>query len=78
MRSHLTWSIGGSSGKCPYCDVATVLVTPLSTWEPHESDDNAELVDSLCDGCEVVDEVSGTWCPTCNRLVSLSLNTEPA
>lgn len=68
-RNHLTWSVETHDGKCPECNVETVLVNAPSYWMPdnHGRDSG--------DDVEVVDEVTGHYCPKCKRLRSLSLNT---
>lgn len=74
-RTHLTWSAENNE-KCPSCRCLTVLVTPMASWNIHEDGyreqgGKAELPDYA----EVGEEISGHWCPKCQRLTSLSLNT---
>lgn len=80
--NHITWSIEKGDGLCPVCGEKTVLVIAGNTWdvdsEPYGDEDDKNVVgDRFIDGVEVGDdaEVTGHWCPTCNKLCSLSLNT---
>jgi len=68
-KTHITWSTEEHEGKCPECETATVLVVALAVWKLY--DEEGECDDTVT----VNEEVSGHWCPECERLVSLSLNT---
>lgn len=69
---HVTWSIE-EGGRCPQCGGATVLVVAPEEWGIDEEDREGE---DCVDIATVYDEVSGHYCKTCERLVSLSLNTD--
>jgi wobble nucleotide-excising tRNase len=68
--THITWSVE-NNGKCPTCDSETILVVAPEGWQAHFDERHTDQDD---DWAEVVDEVSGHYCRTCRRLVSLSLN----
>lgn len=80
-KTHVTWSIEAPNGKCPYCGDDVVLVV-CDGWqtdresaietvgqERYEADFEDFVIDPT-------DEVTGHYCGICNRLVSLSLNTQ--
>lgn len=69
MRTHFTWSIEVGREKCPTCDRKTILVIAPTYWRADQEDCPEE------DDIEVHDEVTGHYCESCERLVSLSLNT---
>lgn len=68
MKTHLTWSIE-QAGKCPTCGGEPLLVCPSSSWTELETGEE-EVIDVSGN------EVSGHFCTTCNKLISLSLNTD--
>lgn len=70
-RTHFTWSIE-QDGKCP-CGEKTALVIVGSEWQI----DSEDPLYRERDYASVEDEVSGHWCPECQRLVSLSFNSSP-
>jgi ribosomal protein L37AE/L43A len=80
VRTHFTWSIEHPTGECPFCGDKTVLVVASGLWEADE-ETAVEAVgrdrydDEFTDGVTVHDELLGHYCGTCERLVSLSLNT---
>ena len=54
----------------------TVLVTAPGAWDIHEDGYRKQGGKTeLPEYAEVNEEVSGHWCPKCQRLTSLSLNT---
>ena len=73
-RTHLTWS-EEKNGKCPSCRCLTVLVTAPASWNIHEDGREQCGKTELPDYAEIAEEISGHWCPKCQRLTSLSLNT---
>ncbi len=70
-RNHLTWSVETPGGKCPKCNTKTILIIAPLNWN---IDDDGDNIDNDGD-VEVRDEVTGHFCPQCERLRSLSLNT---
>lgn len=80
-KTHLTWSIERASGKCPMCSGKTLLLCRSSFWEVHR-DSTIEAVgedayeESYSDGVHIEqEEITCHWCPECDRITSLSLNT---
>ena len=67
MKTHFTWSIE-RNGKCPTCNVATILVV-AKIWDTDNQGDEDVLKEPP------VSEVSAHQCPECNQFCSLSLNT---
>lgn len=65
-KTHVTWSIERDKMKCPYCAGEVRLVLAPHLWRNVDDPDNE---------IKVIDEISGHYCPTCQVLVSLSLNT---
>lgn len=65
---HLTLEFCDIDGGCRVCGTRTVLVT-VSQWKTHpeDEDEDDEFVEP--DG-----EVSGHYCPNCNRLTAIYLN----
>lgn len=82
-KTHFTWSIEKDRGRCPDCGAKTVLAIAESNWtvdsEPYgdQDEDNESVGDRFYDGVEVGHdaEITGHWCPECDKLCSLSLNT---
>lgn len=68
--THITWSIE-KDGRCPKCNSRTVLVVAPEWWQVDPDSENAELAD---DEYNVVEEITGHYCPSCGDLVSLSFN----
>jgi hypothetical protein len=68
--THLTWSIEVGDNQCPDCKVDTVLVVAPLDWSVDQEGRKYEG-----EYATVHDEVTGHWCPKCERLRSLSLNT---
>jgi hypothetical protein len=74
-RTHLTWSVE-KDGKCPKCRSLTVLITAQGHRTIHEDGYREQGGKrELPDYASVDEEVSGHWCPKCQRITSLSLNT---
>ena len=80
VRTHLTWSIEHPTGECPFCGDKTVLVIASSLWTADEEAaieavGHERYENELRDGVSVEDELTGHFCQSCSKLVSLSLNT---
>lgn len=82
VRTHCTWTIEHPRGECPFCGDKTVLIVAPGFWHADEEaaieavgEDRYEK--EFRDGVVVNDELSGHFCGTCGKLVSLSLNTGP-
>lgn len=71
-RTHITWSVEKTVGRCPTCDNPTMLITPCVSWNVDQDED---VPRDLPDEVEVYDEVSAHYCERCDRITSLSLNT---
>lgn len=71
QQTHVTWSIE-RDGRCPSCRVVTILVSAPSLWSVPDQERTPK---PLPDVADVHEEITGHWCPKCERLVSLSLNT---
>ena len=71
IRTHFTWSIEPHSGQCPFCSGKTILMIAPCVWDA----DYETSGDKYIDGVQVSDELTGNFCPTCDKLVSVSLNT---
>lgn len=65
-RNHLTWSVEEPDGKCGTCGEKTILLISPGWWTR----------DGKGEDFQVSDEVSGHYCRNCERLRSLSLNTQ--
>ena len=63
----MTIEWGEVNGKCRSCDTETVLVT-ADWWRTHPAQHFA------AEDVEPKGEVSGHYCPTCNRLTAIFLN----
>lgn len=79
-RTHLTWSTEVERGRCPTCEGCTILIVSDAEWKADEESVNVAIGeeayhDSLCDGVNLSEEISGHYCVTCDKLTSLSLNT---
>ena len=79
-RTHLTWSIEHPRGECPFCGDKTVLLIAPGLWDAHEEAAIEKVGEErfqaeFSDGLMVHDEISGHYCGTCEKLVSLSMNT---
>lgn len=80
VRTHFTWSIEHPRGECPFCGDKTVLIIAPGLWDVDE-ESTIETVgedrydNELIDGVTVHEELTGHYCPKCDKLVSLSLNT---
>ncbi len=78
-RTHFTWSIERGD-KCPCCGSLTLLVIAPLVWRT-DSEANEEYMkrkrtkDEPTEEPEVNDEITGHWCPKCQHLCSISLNT---
>jgi len=80
VRTHFTWSIEHPTGECPFCGDKTVLVVAPGLWEADQESSVEQVGEEryekeFSDGVMVHDEITGHFCGTCERLVSLSLNT---
>ncbi len=74
--THLTWSTEMKSGICPICGERTLLVIADSNWKvDEEAYEDGVRVEHETGYEEISDEVTGHWCPECNQLRALSLNT---
>lgn len=62
-RNHLTWSEERDDNRCPTCGRKTLLVIAPHDWNVDEGD-----------SVEVHEEITGHYCPKCQRLRSLSFN----
>ena len=68
---YLHWSIE-RNGRCPDCDGQTALLTTCETFEVDEESPFAEqLSDGVATGCEVTLH----WCPKCDQVCSVAVNT---
>lgn len=76
-RTHMTWSIEQSPGRCPICGSETILILPSIHWIPAEGDAGTAQQEAYNrdQEIEVPEEISGHWCEKCDMLCSLSLNT---
>jgi hypothetical protein len=75
---HTTWSME-TNGECPNCAIPTVLVVASAWFAGSEQPEYEKATGDKTVAGEYVsvdEEVTGHWCPKCQRLVSLSLNTE--
>jgi hypothetical protein len=75
---HITWSIE-KGDRCPGCEGETVLLVAISEMRIAEGDEDTfqdKFYQNNPDGfVEVPEEISGHFCPGCQRLVSLSMNS---
>jgi len=77
MKTHLNWSIE-KNGKCPKCRKPTVLVIARMWCADSEQPEYEKATADKTLAGELVnieEEVTGHWCPKCQRLLSLCLNT---
>jgi len=80
VRTHFTWSIEHPTGECPFCGDKTVLVVAPGLWDADgeaaiEAVGEKRYESEFRDGITVEDELTGHFCGSCQKLVSLSLNT---
>lgn len=73
-RFHQNTEFGETNGRCNACGSKTALVVAYPEWsydsEPFEDGKQEEM-----DGeAHVGDEVTGHYCPKCERLTSLAFN----
>lgn len=71
-RTHFTWSVEAPGNRCPTCSTETVLVISDCEWKVDYENPRAE---ELGGSVEIHEEITGHYCPDCQKLVSLSLNT---
>jgi hypothetical protein len=71
-RVHLHWTSENQSGTCPTCGGNTALIVCCDCWDVDEESSHAE---ELADGVETGVEVSGHWCPTCQTMTSMAVNS---
>ena len=69
-KTHMGWSIETPDGTCTYCGTRTILVVALAYWQVPEDQEPAPEYDQAF----VNEEVSGHWCPECEKLTALNLN----
>lgn len=58
-----------NTGTCLVCDTKTILVT-ANSWHTHPEDGDDDFV-------EPNDEISGHYCPECNRITAIFFNESP-
>lgn len=63
---HLCLEFGDRDGRCRACGTPTKLVTAAG-WVTHNDESSEDVV-------EPHGEVSGSYCPACNRLTAIHLH----
>jgi hypothetical protein len=77
--THFTWSIERGD-KCPRCGSLTLLVLAPLVWRT-DPEANAEYMkkkrtkEEPTEEPEIIEDISGHWCPKCWALASLSFNS---
>lgn len=81
MATHFTWSVEVGESKCPECNGKTVLVCAPERWSPDAASaarfhggDEDEGDEMVLEGVMINEELSGHYCPTCQKLCSVSFN----
>lgn len=66
-KTYLHWSREREPYRCPICNDTTVLLIVPNIWHDVDFSDQEY---------EIAEEITGHYCQTCRRLISLTINQE--